>query len=716
MNQLIRRLRISVRPRAIVFALPLLGMTGMASADEGMFFVELPMVASVSRLPQRISEAPAAVTVIDREMIRASGMRTVADLLRLVPGFQVTSANQDPAVVAYHGLNGGMTSEEYTPRVQVLIDGRSQYSPLFKSGVNWNLLPVVLENIERIEVIRGANTVAYGSNAFLGVINIVTQESALTQGWLLAANHGSNGIRDTTLRWGGEVGGADVRLTYHQLGDNGFQRAYYNAWLDPHDSRQARLFDLRADRRLNNSDELQLTLTHAADVSQYGRADRPTTDPLRDLHQDSTSLGLQWRRLLAADEEVKLRYAYTEDWAAGPYQEDASFKLVTNGYFDPKVPILNNVYPGGKSTVHEVEFEHLLSPSAQTRLMWGLGGKSIALFSPGQFSTSDWKRRSAYRTFGNLEVRPAKAWLLNVGASLEHDSLSGSMFDPRASVSYHLTDEQTLRLTGSRAHRTPSLYEALGRVEKKNAGTTAPFNLTYFAQGVEPERIDSLEVGYLGEFKAARASVDVRAFRERIPNRIQIVPLALPASSPDYDEIQSDRAYQNLNTPYPYGRADGAINLERVFIRGYEYQLRWQPVNGTRLIYSNALVTIDADLTNQSVIADTFGENTDKISKQTRESAPTRSQSALLIQQLPYGIQASVMYFRSGPMRWRRNGVNPLQASERFDWRLAKSFRFGAARAELAFTVQMANEAQEGRIAGLRYADKLSWLSFRLEL
>jgi len=150
-------------------------------------------------------------------------------------------------------------------------------------------------------------------------------------------------------------------------------------------------------------------------------------------------------------------------------------------------------------------------------------------------------------------------------------------------------------------------------------------------------------------------------------------------------------------------------------MRGYEYQLRWQPLNGTRLIYSNALVCIDADLTDQSVIADTFGENTDKISKQTRESAPTRSQSAMLIQQLPYDFQASVMYFRNGPMRWRRNGINPIQASERFDWRLAKSFKMGGSRAELALTVQMANEAQEGRIAGLRYAERLSWLSLRVD-
>ena len=93
-------------------------------AEENIFFSSLPLVASVSRLPQQLSETPASVTIIDQEMIRASGMRTVEDLLRLVPGFQVTSHNQDPANVVYHGLNTGLSGDEYGSRVQVLVDGR----------------------------------------------------------------------------------------------------------------------------------------------------------------------------------------------------------------------------------------------------------------------------------------------------------------------------------------------------------------------------------------------------------------------------------------------------------------------------------------------------------------------------------------------------------------------------------------------------------------
>jgi iron complex outermembrane receptor protein len=149
------------------------------AADEDAYFSEFPLVASVSRLPQRLADAPTAVTVVDRDMIKASGARDLNDIFRLVPGFQTYPNNTEAARVTYHGLGDG----DYAPRVQVLIDGRSMYSPLFGGGVNWATLPVAIENIERIEVVRGTNAVSYGSNAFLGVINIITVDPALTRGF-----------------------------------------------------------------------------------------------------------------------------------------------------------------------------------------------------------------------------------------------------------------------------------------------------------------------------------------------------------------------------------------------------------------------------------------------------------------------------------------------------------------------------------------------------
>lgn len=688
--------------------IPLVAMLGMAfaaqAADEEAYFSDLPIVASISRLPQNLADAPGTVTVIDRDMIRASGARNFADLLRLVPGFQVTPPNQDSAVVAYHGLS----NEEYTPRVQVLIDGRSQYSPLFRSGVNWNLLPVVLENIDRIEVIRGSNTVSYGSNAFLGVVNVITLDASQTQGWMVAANHGNASIRDETIRWGGRTGPVDVRMTYHQLGDDGFRKMYDGSlgWFDPHDSRHSKVFDLRLDTPLSDRDELQVSISHSEDVSQYGRP-LSLSDPFRDLSQNSTALSAEWRRILGGGEEVKLRFSHVEDWASSAYPEGISYKTPTGktvAYYYPS-------NPGGESRSDELEFQHLFAPWKSARLAWGLVAKSSAVSSAYQFATTDWQRRTNYRVYGNLEWHLTEAWVTNLGASAEHDSVVGAILDPRASLNYHVTKDHTLRLVASQAHRTPSLYEATGDTRKAPAGATFPLDRQYLAvPGLKAERIESLELGYLGEVKPWRASLDVRAFHERIPNRIQIVPYALPASASD--DRDDSRVYSGNNANYPYGRADAALNLEKVVIQGYEYQLRWQPFEATRVLYNHAYTRTYADLTDQSVVADTKGGNIDKISRQTTESAPRNSQSAMIIQRLPYDVEASMMYYKSGWMRWLRNSYT--SPYERVDFRLAKAFKLWSTQAEIAYTSQMANHDMEGR-RNTRVASELHWLSLRLD-
>ncbi|MDE2585018.1 MAG: TonB-dependent receptor plug domain-containing protein, partial [Betaproteobacteria bacterium] len=135
---------------------------------------DVPMVLTVSRLRQAVADAPAAVTVIDRQMIRDSGAWDVTDALRLVPGMYVGSSADNGvfvpnATVSYHGM-----ADAYSRRMQVLVDGRSIYTPLF-GGPIWSTLPIALDDIERIEVSRGPNSVTYGANSFLGVINIITR-------------------------------------------------------------------------------------------------------------------------------------------------------------------------------------------------------------------------------------------------------------------------------------------------------------------------------------------------------------------------------------------------------------------------------------------------------------------------------------------------------------------------------------------------------------
>lgn len=660
----------------------------VASEDEDLYFSSLPIVATVSRLPQALEDAPGAVTVIDREMIRQSGVRQVSDLLRLVPGFFVTPHNQDPPRVVYHGLS----NEANSPRVQVLVDGRSQYSPLFRSGVNWNLLPVALEDIERIEVIRGSNSAAYGSNAFMGVVNIITQDASQARGWMFAASHGNQSIRDETVRWGGRIGSADVRVTYQQQGDDGLKLMEVSGrWFDPHDSRHAKLLDLRADLALNDRDELRFGLSQASDISQFGRPN-DQAEIFRDFSQSSTAINLDWRRVLSADEEIKALLYHGEDWGSDHY-------LATEAGLTYYV---NN---GGKSANTQVELQHRLVPWQSTRLVWGIGLGNEKVRSPRQFFSNEPKLRQVGRLFGNLEWRPAPDWLLNLGANLAHDSISGQVFDPRGSISYHLGAEQTLRLVAARAHRTPSLAEARG--DSRDVATNGPVMSRNFlaTPGLQAERMDTLETGYLAEFRKLRASLDVRVFYERIPNRIQLAPYALTPPNCEFPAALLNGAPWNV-----CGRADTALNNEKVTVRGYEYQARWQPFDSTRLTFSHAFIKIASSLDNEGAIAD-GADNIEKISRHTEQSAPRHSSSAMLMQRLPLGLEASVMYYKVGFMRWTRNSlVNPY---ERVDWRLAYPFRSGPLRGEIAYTAQASNGSHDG-LRESRIVTGTHWLTLRL--
>ncbi len=157
-------------------------------------------VTSVSKKPQRVSEAAAAVFVITREDIRRSGVTTIPDALRMVPGVEVASIDANKWAVTARGSNG-----RFGNKLLVLLDGRSVYTPVY-SGVFWENVDTVLEDIDRIEVIRGPGASLWGANAVNGVINIVTRPAEKTQGLLAAVSAGIEEKGQATLRYGGQLG------------------------------------------------------------------------------------------------------------------------------------------------------------------------------------------------------------------------------------------------------------------------------------------------------------------------------------------------------------------------------------------------------------------------------------------------------------------------------------------------------------------------------
>ena len=157
-------------------------------------------VTSVSKKEQNLSKAGAAIFVITQEDIRRSGATNIPDLLRMVPGVNVAQIDASNWAISIRGFN-----DRYANKVLVLIDGRSVYSPDF-GGVEWDEQDVPLEDIERIEVIRGPGGTVWGANAVNGVISITTKNSKATTGGLVTASGGSQEAGSGVAQYGGDAG------------------------------------------------------------------------------------------------------------------------------------------------------------------------------------------------------------------------------------------------------------------------------------------------------------------------------------------------------------------------------------------------------------------------------------------------------------------------------------------------------------------------------
>src|SRR6185503_6646469 len=157
-------------------------------------------VTSVSKRPEKLSDVAAAIYVITNEDIRRSGVTSIPEALRLAPGLEVARQDSHTWAISSRGFN-----DEFANQLLVLIDGRSVYTPLF-AGVYWDVQDLPLEDIDRIEVIRGPGASLWGANAVNGVINITTKSAKDTQGLLISGGAGNEERGFGSIRYGGKIG------------------------------------------------------------------------------------------------------------------------------------------------------------------------------------------------------------------------------------------------------------------------------------------------------------------------------------------------------------------------------------------------------------------------------------------------------------------------------------------------------------------------------
>ena len=452
-------------------------------------------VITASRHSQKLNDVAAAVFVITQDDIKRSGATSIPDALRMAPGVQVERVSTDKWAVSIRGFNG-----VYANKLQVLMDGRSVYNPMF-SGVQWEQQNTLLEDIERIEVIRGPAAAVWGANAVNGVINIITKKAADTQGTLFTAGGGSFEHGFFGARYGGKINDS----TPYRFYAKGFTRDHLasttgdnirNQWhsarggfrLDH--SRGIDQFTLQGDVFYNaNGDTVDRSQLNFPGISQNGSRG----------HNEGGNIRLRWDRVYSEQSAVMLQM----------YYDRVRFKLDPIGDSDAES--------------FDVDFQHRLNLMEKHNITWGLNYRLyhntvfdsvISKFTP---------RKQTNHQFGafvrdEISLLPERL-MFTIGTRLDHNDFTGLEVQPNARLIWTPNASNSVWMSVSRAVRIPSRGEndvtaVAGQLQGLSGFPVFANSILATIQGssnFNSEKLIAYEVGYRHQI-SPQASIDLAGF------------------------------------------------------------------------------------------------------------------------------------------------------------------------------------------------------------
>ena len=529
-------LKPSPRPILLVLAVALAFCDARAAGQAGASLVDFSLedlgdivVTSVSRQETRLAEAPASIFIISGADIRRSGALSLPEALRLAPNLQVARANARNVAITARGFSSTIEN-----KLLVMIDGRSVYSPLF-SGVFWDMQDVVMEDIERIEVISGPGATIWGANAVNGVINIITRPAAETQGGLLAVAGGAPG-RSGAVRYGGALGNGGHYRIYGQY--SAAADTPNEAGVSARNGLQRRQAGFRADWSGRAHD-----VTVSGDAYQGELATQTAAGPdTPDTRISGANLLGRVNSRLADGSELRLQ-AYLDHT-----ERDAG--------------------AGGAQVLDTVDLEAQLGKRIGDlhSLVWGGGLRysrdRIDNGAALQFAPPERGLRWS-NVFAQDEIRLRPALRLTLGMRFEHNSYSGLEALPNVHLALNLDKDSLLWTGASRTVRAPSridrdlwLVDVRGGVPDPANPAGGPGYLIAGGPRFEAETARVLEVGYRGQRGAA-------------------LTYAATLFYSDYDKLRT------LEPVAGQGAQFG--NLGRGAARGLELSGRWQAGPAWRL-------------------------------------------------------------------------------------------------------------------------------------
>ena len=412
-------------------------------------------VTSVSRRSEPVAAAAAAVTVITAEDIRRSGATSLPEALRLVNALAVARFDSRTWAISARGFNSGTAN-----KLLVLIDGRTVYTPVF-AGVFWDVQDLVLEDVDRIEVIRGPGAALWGANAVNGIINVITKSARETPGGVAKLWAGNEDRGYGSLRYGGALG----RRTWYRAFAK--VRAFDALALADGRSAEDPLLTTRGGFRIDGDRSERDSLTLQGDVYRevVGELNRG------DTHASGADLLGRWSRRLPAGASLDLQ-AY---W-------DRSHRVVP-GQFE-----LDHL------DVWDLDFQHRLAPVAGHDLVWGLGYRiySDALRStPLVLWQPERRTQQLFSAFAQDEISLVPQRLrLTLGAKLERHESVGLEAQPSLRLAWTPDDRRILWAAVSRAVRAPARIDEDARFR---------FNGIVLVQGSRDfaaEKVLAYELGY----------------------------------------------------------------------------------------------------------------------------------------------------------------------------------------------------------------------------
>ena len=519
---------------------------------EDDLLVEIPMVQGPTHMTQTLAQTPASVTILDRQTIQASAAVGVIDLFRLVPGFQTYFVDGSRMGTTYHALG-----DEYPRRLEVKVDGRSVYESIF-SAVDWSVIGVTLDDIEYVEIVRGANASADGSNAFLASINIVTRSPLADSGWSINSQLGTGDVRNANLAYTGTLGPVNHRTTLSIRSNDGFDDSFdQGAPVIAEDSSENFSGTFRGLWTPNASDSLEF---------QAGISESNLGIGERDYIKRKVSYKYQyvnWSRLMSSGSKLQMLLYHNDmdtiDQVAPLFLSEALGIPDTSPNWPlPGLPdkLVVDETDRSESERWDLELRGILNPLENLRAVTGVAVRHDRVQGQELFDRPDSLSETSHRAYTNLEWTSSDRLVINAGLVLEKKDSADSYISYRLAGNYQLHPEHIVRVAFNRSFRSPTLLESQQeQFVRYNENIILDASVISDAD-INNERLRSLEVGYLGYLFDRTLSFDMRLFREQLTDVIS----ERRSSYPDLDNFVNIRD-----------------NTDKFNVDGFEIQTHYRP-------------------------------------------------------------------------------------------------------------------------------------------